>query len=266
MADDQHLQDHFFERDGDTLVPTLMTRGPWDARFQHGGPPAGLLAGAMQRFEGGELYWLARIWIELLRPVPVAPLRLEIAVVQAGRTVQRLEGALIADARTVAVARGLRIKRLPVALPAEPAAGALDPWPDPQTLADYTFTFFRQQVGYHRAVQLRLAHGAWGTTPVGFWARSRIPLVAGEPITPLENLMILADAQSGMGVPLDPERYTFLNPDLAVYFERAPVGSWAGFDIRSTANAEGAGLSQSAVRDARGLVARSAQSLVIVRR
>ena len=35
---------------------------------------------------------------------------------------------------------------------------------------------------------------------------------------------------------------------------------------QSTANAEGGGLAQSAVRDARGLVARSAQSLVVAPR
>jgi hypothetical protein len=47
---------------------------------------------------------------------------------------------------------------------------------------------------------------------------------------------------------------------------RAPVAGWYGFDIRSSANPEGAGLAQSAIRDARGLVARSAQSLVVAAR
>jgi hypothetical protein len=46
-------------------------------------------------------------------------------------------------------------------------------------------------------------HGAWGVTPVGFWTRPRLPLIAGEQTSPLEALMLLADAQSGMGVPLD---------------------------------------------------------------
>jgi hypothetical protein len=258
------MYDALYERRGDELVASPMTRGPWDDRFQHGGPPAALLAGAMERFgEQSEDFRLARVSLELLRPVPIAPLRVELGPVRRGRTVQRLEATLWVGSEPVVVARGLRIRRAPVAVP--PAA-APEPWPDPEALQDYTFTFFRNEVAYHRAVQLRLAHGAWGATPVGFWARPRLPLIAGEQTSPLEALMILADAQSGMGVPLDPMRFTFLNPDLTVYFERAPVAGWYGFDIRSSANPEGAGLAQSAIRDARGLVARSAQSLVVAAR
>lgn len=257
------LPDAFYLREGDQLIATPMTRGPWDDRFQHGGPPAALVAGAMERFDGGAEFFVARIWIELLRPVPIAPLRLALAPVSSGRTVQRLEATLSAAGEGVLTARGLRIRRAHSA--ASPPL-ATDPWPDPDSLPDYTFTFFRGEVGYHRGVQLRLAHGAWGATPIGFWARPRIALVAGQPTSPLEQLMVLADAQSGMGVPLDPLRHSFPNPDLTVYLERALAPGWFGFDIRSTANAEGAGLARSVVRDARGVVGLSAQSLVVAGR
>jgi len=254
----------FYARVGDELVASPMTRGPWDDRFRHGGPPAALLAGALERFGGGsEPFQLCRISLEQLRPVPIAPLRVEPRLVKGGRTVQRLEATLTAGGEPVVVARGLRIRRAPLEAP--PAADP-EPWPDPDGLQDYEFTFFRNEVAYHRAVQLRLAHGAWGATPVGFWARPRLPLIAGEETSPLEALMVLADAQSGMGVPLDPSRYTFPNPDLTVYFERAVAAGWYGFDIRSTANSEGFGLARSVIRDARGVVGLSAQSLVVAAR
>lgn len=257
-------QQAFYERDGDKLAATVMTRGPWDDRFQHGGPPAALLAGAIERLDGGdEEYRVARVSIELLKPVPIAPLRVELGPIKRGRTVQRIDAALTAGDETVALARGLRIRRTPLAVPPQ---APVEPWPDAEALDDFVFPFFRNEVGYHRAVQLRIAHGTWGATPVGFWSRPRIPLIGGQTTSPLEQLMILADAQSGMGVPLDVERYTFINPDLTVFFERAPAEGWLGFDIRSTANAEGAGLAQSAVRDVQGLVARSAQCLVVAER
>jgi hypothetical protein len=256
MTESKH--ESLYERDGDSFVATPMTRGPWDNRFQHGGPPAALLARAMERLEGD--YGVARISLELLKPVPIATLRVIIDEVT-GKTVQRIRATLTADDDPVIVARGLRVRREPMSVP--PVA-APEPWPDPDGLEDFVFPFFRAEVGYHRAVQLRVAHGEWGRTPVGFWARPRIALVAGEPRSPLESLMLLADAQSGMGVPLDPTRYTFLNPDLTVYLERIPVDGWLGFDIRSTANHEGSGLAQSAIRDRQGLVARSAQSLIVV--
>ncbi|MBW2529443.1 MAG: thioesterase family protein [Deltaproteobacteria bacterium] len=253
----------FYLRDGDMLVGTPLTRGPWDDRFQHGGPPAAVLTGALERFEGGEAFALTRMAIELLRPVPIEPLRVAIDSVRGGRSVQRIEASLSAGDQTVAVARGLRVRRAPMVgtVPIAP-----EPWPAPNELEDYVFSFFRNEVGYHRAVQLRIAQGAWGITPVGVWARPRVPLVAGEPTSPTQQLMLLADAQSGMGPPLDPQRYSFANPDLTVYFERPPVEGWFGFDIRSVANEVGWGLAQSAVRDAKGMVARSAQSLLVLER
>ena len=257
------LGEAFYQREGDVFVATEMTRGPWDDEFQHGGPPAALLAQVIQNLGANhDEYRVTRMTVELLKPVPIAPVRVELGSVT-GRSVQRVEATLAVEGTTVMVARALRIRRKKVQVPNVPAPA---PWPEPDTLQDFVFPFFRNDVGYHRAVQLKVARGVWGETPVGIWAKPRIPLVAGELTTPLENLIILADAQSGMGIPLDPAHYTFLNPDLTVYIERTPDTGWLGFDIRSTANTDGAGLSQSAVRDARGLVARTAQSLIVAKR
>src|SRR3981081_160852 len=41
--------DAFFVRDRSRLMATALTRGPWSNEHQHGGPPAALLAGAMER-------------------------------------------------------------------------------------------------------------------------------------------------------------------------------------------------------------------------
>ena len=130
----------------------------------------------------------------------------------------------------------------------------------------FSFPFFQHEEAYHTAVELRLVHGTWGKTPIGFWTRPRVPLIADRPTSGLERVVIIADAQSGMGVPLPPRHYTFVNPDLTLYLEREPAGEWLGFEIRSTANAHGSGLAQSAIRDASGLMGRSAQSLVVSHR
>ena len=108
-----------------------------------------------------------------------------------------------------------------------------------------------------------MASGAWGRTPVRFWARPRVPLVAGEVADPLEDAVILADAQSGMGIPIDVRGYTFVNPDLTVAFGRPPEKGWVGLDIRSMAGEGGAGLAQSLLYDARGLFGGCSQSLVV---
>ncbi len=251
----------FYERDGDAFVATPLTRGPWDVRFQHGGPPAALLAGALERFgdDHGD-FVVARLSFELLRPVPIAALTVRVSLDRPGRRVQRLSAALLADDQIVLTATGLRMRRTSLSLPAPPT---LAPWPDPASLPRYVFPFFLTDVGYHQAVDLRITHGAWGRTPVGFWTRPLVPLVEGRTSSALERLVTLADAQSGMGVPLDPMRFTFVNPDLSLFLERPPDGEWLGFDIRSGASAVGAGLSESALRDRHGLVGRSAQTLLV---
>jgi hypothetical protein len=38
-----------FERDGATLLPTTLCRGPWDPAFLHGGPVCGALGWALEQ-------------------------------------------------------------------------------------------------------------------------------------------------------------------------------------------------------------------------
>lgn len=40
---------HFYELDGELVVPSELTRGPWDEDSQHAGPPAALLGRALER-------------------------------------------------------------------------------------------------------------------------------------------------------------------------------------------------------------------------
>jgi hypothetical protein len=130
----------------------------------------------------------------------------------------------------------------------------------------FVFPFFRWEEGYAQAVDVRLVDPPWGTTPIRCWGRPRVDLVAGAPTTPEAQVLILADAESGMGPPVDPLEYTYVNPDLTVYFGRAPEPGWTGFDIHSFAGPDGCGLSESGLRDRRGPFGRSAQSLVVRRR
>lgn len=252
----------FYEPDGDAFVATPYTRGPWDDRHQHGGPPAALLAGAMARQCGADGI-VTRVTVALLRPVPIGRVRVVADAGRCGRVVGRPMAELWAEDVRVACATGVWVRARPVEVPPSPAG---EPWPDPDGLEPYVFPFFPSSLGYHRAVDLRLASGAWGTTPVRFWARPIRPLVEGRPTLPIERLTILADAQSGMGPPLDLTHFTFVNPDLTVYVTREAEGDWIGFEVRSMAGPNGVGLSQSTLRDRRGEMGRSLQSLVVAQR
>ncbi|HWE23041.1 MAG TPA: thioesterase family protein [Myxococcales bacterium] len=254
----------FFIRDGARLVATELTRGPWSNEHQHGGPPAALLAGAIERAgtDAAE-FRLVRITVEFLRPVPIAPLELNTEIVRPGRQAQRIAASLSASGVEVARALGLRLRRQRL----EPGEAATSPMlPHPDTLSPFRFSFFRHEVAYHTAIEMRIARGVWAKGPVDAWMRPLHPLVEGERTSPCERVMILADAESGVCPPLDPSAWSFLNPDLTVYFGREPRGEWTGLSIVSEAHADGIGLAQSALSDLDGPFGRAAQSLVIAPR
>ncbi|MEM7355702.1 MAG: thioesterase family protein [Acidobacteriota bacterium] len=248
----------FYLPEGDHFASTVLTRGPWDRRFQHGGPPSALLATAL--LEGVEAMGLARITLEFLRPVPIAPLRIEVEDVTEGRSVRRRRAKLFAE-RQVMEAVALFIRE-------QPSQGERfgDPWSAPEEHPPFVFPFFPWDTGYQTAVDVRVLDPPWGQTPVRCWARARVPLIAGRETAPEAHALILADAESGMGPPVDPLLWTYVNPDLTVYFARRPLAGWVGLDIRSFAGDSGYGLSEARLRDSAGVFGRSAQSLLVQRR
>ena len=100
-----------FERQGDLFLPTEATIGPWSREAQHGGPPTMLMVRAVERVEAAQPMRVVRLTVELLRPVPVKPLRVSARLARLGRRADRVEATLHADEVEVARALALRIRR-----------------------------------------------------------------------------------------------------------------------------------------------------------
>ncbi len=67
----------FFEPDGaGAFVATPATAGQWSAQAQHGGPPSALAVRALERHQPAGGQRLARVAIDILRPVPAVRARL----------------------------------------------------------------------------------------------------------------------------------------------------------------------------------------------
>jgi hypothetical protein len=254
----------FFAPDGEWLAATELTRGPWSAHTQHGGPPAALLARAIADAGEGPARWVvSRLTVELLRAIPIARVRVEHEPLKLGRKAQWHVARLFAeDGTELARATGLRVRRTALALPPAKVQRAPAP-PHPDTLAPFVFPFFQATVGYHTAVDLRIARGAWNRGPAAAWIRMNVPLVLGTPTSPLERVVVAADATNGICPVLDVTRFTFVNPDLTVCFSREPRGEWIGFDARSHADGVGIGMAQAEIHDESGEVGRCLQSLVV---
>ncbi len=256
----------FYTPDGALFLPTPLTRGPWSNDHQHGGPPSALIGRALETFDQeAESFLLVRLTIELLRPVPMTPLSVSVRPITTGKTAQRLEAVLSSEGVELLRASALRLKKRPLPLPVDAHTPPPDV-PDAESLPSFLFPFFQHKIGYHRAIDIRFARGQWGDREVIAWARPTVPLVLGEPMSPLCRVLTIIDAESGICPPLPPGDLTFVNPDLTLYSERPLAGEWLGLSIRSSALPSGIGLAESALFDAEGIFGRSAQSLAIAAR
>ena len=107
MADEEPLFDTIDER---TYMPSIYTRGPWDPTLLHGGPVAALFGEVLQD-ESDDDFQPARLTVDLIRPVPIAPLELATTSVREGRRLDVREGVLSASGKAVARATLSSIRR-----------------------------------------------------------------------------------------------------------------------------------------------------------
>ncbi len=239
---------------------TPNTTGPWDPRAQHAGPPSALLVRALEReaSRASKLH-IARATIEILRPIPVAELRVESELVANGRSVARLRARLTHDGRELAraTAVAMRVRAIDVEVP------LAEPPPTPDDAEPLVFPFFKTDVGYHTAVDLRIARGTFGKTPTFAWIRPLVPLVEGEATTPAQRVAIAADSGNGVSPILDWSRHGFINPDLSIAWHRPLRGEWVGLDATTDVDpTRGVGLARTVLYDTHGPVGIGAQTLL----
>ena len=85
----------------------------------------------------------------------------------------------------------------------------------------------------------------------------------GEPITPLQHLLAMTDAASGISAELDWTEATFANVDLVVALFRPPTGEWLAMDAVTTLGPAGVGQCSADLYDTGGRIGRSVASLFV---
>ena len=253
-----------FRIDGDRVVTSPDAAGPWDPRMQHGSAPAALVVWAAEAIPTAAPMRIARVTIDLMRPVPVAPLTLEREVLREGRKIQLCGVRLLADGVVVVSASVLKIKQQTAELPPDIAARPVDlPGPDqsmvePGNLASSPFV---------KCISMRAARGRFGQMgPGAIWFRVDRPLIEGAAVSQAMRAVVASDFSNGTSPALDFRDWTFINADLTVSLAREPVGDWVLLDGETWIGPDGAGLAMSRLADQRGYFGRAVQSLVIERR
>jgi len=264
------VPDAFYERLTPADAPvarfasTESTRGPWDAAAQHAGPPAALLGHEIEgRPDARADMRVARITLDILRPVPIAELTVTTHVEHASRSIEIVEAVLAtADGRPTMRASALRIRVADEPTPERRPPGPAPPT-DPNDLPE-TPTRFQFAVGYHTAMETRYAAGAFAEPgPATVWFRMRHALVAGEPISPLSRVLTAADSGNGVSNVLDFRQHVFINPELTVHLHRYPEGEWVCLDAATTTDPDGIGLADTVLSDVMGPIGRGTQALFI---
>ncbi|MCK4178121.1 thioesterase family protein [Aciditerrimonas ferrireducens] len=280
------------------FLPTELARGPWDEGALHGGPVAALLAEAAEALLTGPAsegrgpkqtptdarpadgsvtpaVVVTRLSVELLRPVPLAPLELWARVVRPGRRVQLVDTALEVGGRPVAWGRILGLRTRAAGEVVGQAAGQDSP--DPGRGAGTTSRLAPPEAGTPRALraaeyrgfhsagaEVRFVDGAFDEPgPATAWVRLAVPVVPDRPPSPLQRAAAAADFGNGLSAVLPFENWRFVNPDLTVVLARPPVGEWVAVEARTDLGVPGTALARSILHDEQGPFGSAAQCLVV---
>jgi hypothetical protein len=255
--------DSFYLPEGDDrFTATDATTSPWDERFQHGGPPAALLATCIEAKAGDPGLRLARLSLDFLGPIPKSTVEVEVRVVRPGRRTQLAEAVMSAEGRPAVVARAWHL----AVDPSVPAPSATVPRDLPAAQPQRFFPGL-EGWGYGQAIEWRFADGSYAefSGRADVWTRVRVPLVAGTELNGMQRALILSDSANGVSAPLDLREWLFIPPGLTVHFVRAPVGEWVRMQAVSRPGDDGVGLTEAHLADAAGECAIVAQPILVAR-
>ena len=253
-----------FRVDGNDVVTSPYAAGPWDPSMQHGSPPASLVVWAAERIATPVPMRIARVTVDLMRPVPVAPLTIESGVLRDGRKIQLCAVRLLAKGVVVVSATILKIKVQGAELPPEAVIEPVTlPGPEQSRVEHVDFSSSPFVTG----MSLRAARGHFGRVGLGaIWYRVDRPIVEGAAVSQAMRTMAAADFCNGTSSVLDFRDWTFLNADLTVNFSREPAGDWILVDAETWVGPDGAGLAMARLADVGGYFGRAVQSLVVEKR
>lgn len=239
-----------------------LTAGPWGASSQHAGPPSALLARQIERHQPRPGHRLARVSVDILLPVPVAPLHITVESLRTSKRVELLQAVAQAAGRTVLIARAWRIAAasadFPVYIPDPPLAGVVEP-----TAQDGVFPDGWHAGGYLSVIDWCFEQGSYVESgPARAWARPAVALVRGESMTPWQRVLTVADSGSGISACAPPTEHPAINCDFAVLLHRDPVGEWIGLDSRTVVTPGAGAMAQTTVFDRAGAAGLATQTLV----
>lgn len=217
----------YFLPDRDGFAPTALAQGPWGGTIS-GNYVGGLLGHVIDRDTGDPELQPARLTVDLMRPVAMAPVQVQTSVVRSGRRLKLVEASMTQSGTVVARASALMLRRgeqppgprwsTPVRMPPVP------PLPDPPP---------------KRAVLMVWSYGNNGDTPAPgldawrydgpkrIWTCDLGPLVAGTEQSPFTRAAVVGEMASSL-THFSVDGLPFINADYTLTLSRLPETPYLG--------------------------------------
>lgn len=244
---------------------TMGTASNWNAEIQHGSPPLALMTKAIEELATAQRPGLriGRVVLDILGAIPVAPVRVRAWVVRPGARISLMAAEMTAvgpkgDDRVVG-----RVSAWLLA-PSDTADVVSDRYPPlVEGEAVPNAHGWQGAPGYLETVTWRTQSDDGGAAVA--WMSPLVPLVAGEQLTDLQRLLMVADSANGIGAQLDPNDFVFMNTDTAIHLHRLPMGGDFAIRARGSIGPDGIGVTTAELFDRRGFIGTSAQTLLVQR-
>ncbi|NLO81264.1 MAG: thioesterase family protein [Xanthomonadaceae bacterium] len=260
------MAEALFLREGEFFMPTELAGGPWNPQHLHGGPPTGLLAHVLEVATGDPAMRLTRLTVDLLRPVPRAPLRVVTETIRRGRRLQLLAASIVAQDKEVCRASALFLAQEECTVP---EFGRFEPQQLPprdglaiSTIAELSGFPGKKHglIGLHTTAEACRIDGMRGQGWGRAWMRLPVPVVADEPASLTVQAATLCDFGNGIGQLRLDERTGTINADITLYLHRPPRSEWIGLEARSRMETHGNGLVETRLYDQYGPIGVVTQS------
>lgn len=254
-----------FIQEGNIFVPTPLAHGPWSARLLHGGATGGLMAYVLEQCQPRPDMCMVRSTLDMFRPVPMAPLRVESTVLREGKRLQMLEATLYAEDQAVARSVGIRMKSTELDVPEKHQALSAVP-EGPEGLQEIKLApgeDGQRLPGLNANLEVRRLYGFDGQGEGCAWFRVPVPVVAGVPNTAFTHLGVVSDFGNGLAQLFLPGTFGMINGDINLYFYRDPVGEWLALKSKAAMSPRGVGVVNTEIYDEHGPVAQCQQAVMV---
>jgi len=253
-----------FMPEGRLFRATEHAGGPWSPDMLQGSATTALMLREVERLAVTSGFAVRRLTFDLWRPAGLRTFGLATELLRDGRKAKTLQVRLLDS--EVEIGRCTALLTAPGSSPADPFAAAASHDAAPETGAAPP-AFAQKWSRYFQNVSVRLIEGALEKPgPAAAWMRLDVPMVEGEANTPLLQAVQAADFSSGVAQIVDMREWTFVNPEISLYFFRAPEDEWILIRSRTRVGAHGAGLTTATLSDRKGPFAEVMQAMTFEKR